>query len=184
MRLFLVRHARPMVSDGVCYGSTDLPVHAREQQQVLEKLLPALPRRVPIYSSPLQRCRTLASALAGPLDAGPVMPDARLAEMHFGAWELCAWDAISRAELDAWSADLVHYRPGGGESVLAMAQRVHAFRDDLRERGGDSAILICHAGTIRLLCAARAAGPAEETALRAASAPHRIGYGETIEMDC
>lgn len=47
--------------------------------------------------------------------------------MGFGAWEMRAWNAIPRAEVDAWAADLLHYRPDGGENVLDMACRVAAF---------------------------------------------------------
>ena len=43
--------------------------------------------------------------------------DARLAELDFGHWEMQSWDGIPRAEVDAWAADVAHYRPGGGESV-------------------------------------------------------------------
>lgn len=184
MRLFLVRHARPAVDPDVCYGSTDVPVPQEEQQATLEKLIPILPERVPIFSSPLQRCRTLASELACALDSGGVMLDGRLAEMHFGAWEMRTWDAIPRAEIDAWAANLQEYRPGGGESVLEVAQRVQAFHDDLRLRQCERAIVVCHAGTIRLLLAARYSALPMEMALHAARTAHRIGYGEVITLDC
>lgn len=184
MRLYLVRHARPAVDDGVCYGSTDLPVPPYEQQEALEKLISALPVRVPIFSSPLQRCRILASTLANALDAGEVILDSRLAEMHFGAWEMRAWDAIARREIDEWAANLLEYRPGGGETVLEVAQRVRAFYEDLCSRQWGSAILVCHAGTIRMLLASQYSASVDEMALKAARTPHRIAYGEAITVDC
>jgi alpha-ribazole phosphatase len=47
-----------------------------------------------------------------------------------------------------------------------------------------AAIVICHAGTIRLLLA-RARGLAlDAMALEAAQRPHAIGYGETVILDC
>lgn len=189
MRLILVRHPRPLVAPGVCYGSSDLPAAEDDIGRVHAALVASasIPPGTPVYSSPLQRCAVLASRL------GAHTLDARLAEMDFGAWELRSWDDIPRAEVDAWAAGLVHYRPGGGESVLQVAERVAAFRADLlREQNGTEhrrrqAVIICHAGTIRLLAAIEAGLQAglslHETALRAAATPHRIAYGEAVILE-
>jgi alpha-ribazole phosphatase len=175
MQLILVRHPQPDVAPGLCYGRTDMPTSIEAIALVAANLRAAgLPGRLPVYASPLARCATLAAAL----DV-PVTLDARLAEMDFGAWEMRAWDAIPRAEVDAWAADLLHYRPGGGENVLGVALRVAAFRAELQH---PAALVICHAGTIRLLSALQAGGGIEQAALRAASSPHRIGYGEVIVL--
>ena len=184
MRLYLVRHARPEIADGMCYGSSDVHAVEEEQQALLARLVTELPSRAPLFTSPLQRCRKLADKLAVALDAGPVTIDPRLAEMHFGDWEMRPWETIPRAEIDAWAADLQLYRPGGGEQVLEVAQRVHAFHAELLAAQHESAIVVCHAGTIRLLLARlHASSPAGMAAL-AAQAPHRIGYGEVITLDC
>lgn len=184
MRLYLIRHARPAVAEGVCYGSCDLPVPEDEQQRVLANLLPVLPKGVPVFSSPLQRCRGLAQQLADGLGIDDVLFDQRLAEMHFGAWEMRNWDAIPRPEIDAWSADLCCYRPGGGENVLEVAQRVLAFHEALSESNPDAAIIVCHAGTIRLLTARLHLSSPSEMALHAAKTAHRIAYGELTTIDC
>lgn len=176
MQLILVRHPQPDVGPGLCYGATDVAVPAAAFKQAASQLREAgLPGALPVYASPLARCALLAHELGC-----PVTLDARLAEMDFGAWEMRAWDAIPRAEVDAWAADLLHYRPGGGENVLEVARRVASFRDELRQAGHPGALLVCHAGTMRLLCALHAGGGVIEAALRAASNPHRIGYGEAI----
>jgi alpha-ribazole phosphatase len=190
MRLILVRHPLPLVAPGVCYGSSDLPAAQDDIQRVHAALLASasIPPGTPVYASPLQRCAVLAGRL------GVHTLDARLAEMDFGAWELRSWDDIPRAEIDAWAADLANYRPGGGESVLQVAARVAAFRAELLDRskhehdhGHRRAAIICHAGTIRLLMALEAgleAGlPLDEIALRAAAAPHKIAYGETVILE-
>jgi len=175
MQLILVRHPQPEVAPGLCYGSADVSTSIEAITQVATALRAAgLPGRLPVYASPLARCATLAAAL----DV-PVTFDARLAEMDFGAWEMRAWDAIPRAEVDAWAADLLHYRPGGGENVLEVARRVAAFRQALRH---PAALVICHAGTIRLLSALHLGGSIEQAALRAAASAHRIGYGEVIVL--
>lgn len=181
MRLYLIRHARPVVQDGVCYGSTDLPVEEEHQSQVLVQLVPALPAGADVFSSPLRRCRHLASILAR--DAGGPIFDARLAEMDFGTWEMQAWNDIPRTEVDAWAADLPRYRPGGGECLLDVATRVRAFLAELRVRQMDAAIVVAHAGTIRLLNAATKCNSAKEMVAIAARTPNRIAYGELVTVD-
>ncbi|MEO7576872.1 MAG: histidine phosphatase family protein [Massilia sp.] len=176
MQLYLVRHPPPIVAAGVCYGRSDLAVDPREQARIVAALLPHLPEGAPLYSSPLRRCADLAVAL----DRGPVILDERLMEIDFGSWELRAWDDIGRAEIDAWAADTCGYRPGGGESVLHMATRIAAFHDALLAAGKTQAVVICHAGAIRLL-RERARGLAPpEMARAAAAASHRIAYGELV----
>jgi alpha-ribazole phosphatase len=129
------------------------------------------------------RCASLAEALAQDLPSFALCFDARLAEMDFGAWEMQPWHAIARTEIDAWAADLAWHRPGGGENVLAMAARVDAFLGDLLREQHEIAIIICHAGTIRLLSALQARLPLEETALLAAHSAHKIAYGATVVVD-
>ncbi len=184
MRLYLIRHARPDIADGLCYGSTDLPVAQQEQQRLVAALVPALPKHTPLFSSTLLRCRTLAAQLADALASSPVIYDARLAEMHFGAWEMRAWNDIPRAEIDAWADDLCTYRPGDGESVLEMAQRVRSFYDELLQQRYASAAIVCHAGTIRLLSAGMHHASPIDMALDAAQSAHKIAYGELLVLDC
>jgi alpha-ribazole phosphatase len=184
MRLHLVRHPRPDVTELTCYGSTDLSALPDESALLQTKLGAQLPRNVPMFSSPLKRCADLAASLVPVLECAAPIYDARLAEMHFGDWEMRAWDAIPRSEVDAWSADLIGYRPGNGENVLEVAQRVRAFRNDLSALKADNAIVICHAGTIRLLMAAELGLSLADMALHAAQNEHRIAYGELVMLDC
>ncbi|MEH6438178.1 histidine phosphatase family protein [Massilia sp. DD77] len=177
MRLYLARHPQPETLPGICYGGSDLPPTEAGVAATLEALSRQGLHELPVFSSPLRRCAALARRLAH----APVF-DARLAEMHFGAWEMRSWDDIPRAEVDAWSADLLHYRPGGGESVLDVAGRVAAFLGELRAAGLEQALIICHAGTIRLLASLHQGGGIEEAALRAAQAAHHIGYGELLVL--
>jgi alpha-ribazole phosphatase len=180
MRLLLVRHPRPAVAPGLCYGSTDLAALPADTQHVHAALRAAgLPGSLPVYASPLRRCADLARLLAR--DAATF--DARLAEMDFGRWELRSWDDIGRSAVDAWTADLLHYRPGGGENVLQVARRVAAFEASLRAAGHAEALVVCHAGTIRLLAALRGGVPLEQAALQAAGTPHHIGYGEILVLN-
>lgn len=175
VKLHLVRHPQPDVAPGLCYGASDVAAAPGERARVHALLTAAgLPGTLPVYASPLQRCAGLLPGAA---------LDARLAEMDFGRWELRAWDDIPRAEVDAWAADLLHHRPGGAENVLDVARRVDAFAADLRAAGTMEALVICHAGTIRLLAALATGLPLEQAALQAAQTPHRIGYGEIVALE-
>lgn len=182
MRLYLVRHPRPEVPAGYCYGRSDLAANEADLERVLATLRgQGLPGTMPVHASPLARSAVLAHRLS----PAPTF-DARLAEMDFGAWELRSWDDIPRDEIDAWSADLLHYRPGGGESVMDVAARVAGFDADIRRAAqaqAAQALVICHAGTMRLLHALRLGGTLAEAALRAAQAPHRIDYGEVMMLE-
>jgi alpha-ribazole phosphatase len=180
MKLILVRHPPPLVEQGVCYGRSDLDVAPAQLAATLAALSRSLPRGVPVYSSPLRRCAKLATPLALALAAPAPMLDVRLVEMDFGRWEMQRWDEIDRLAVDAWAADLLHYRPGDGESVMQVAERVARFLDDVKHEPHGAAIVVCHAGTMRLLSAFQAGLSLTETALRAAHTPHDIPYGATL----
>jgi alpha-ribazole phosphatase len=176
--VILVRHPQPLVAAGVCYGRTDLAIAPEQLEQTLAALRTSLPAGVPLYSSPLRRCAELAARLS----PTPIY-DERLVEMDFGAWEMQPWDAIPRTAIDAWAGDMVHYRPGGGESVLRMAERIAAFHADLqRQQPGGDVIIVCHAGAMRLLSACHAGLAPAGMALHAAQAAHNIPYGSTLVL--
>jgi alpha-ribazole phosphatase len=184
MRIYLVRHPKPLVAPDTCYGRTDVAVSDAEQSHVLHALISALPRRAPVFSSPALRCIGLAASLSRALDCPAPIHDPRLAEMDFGRWEMRCWNEIPRSEIDAWADDMAGYHPGGGESVAQVAQRVRAFHGDLLQLRQDCAIVVCHAGTIRLLLACRRALPIADIALDAAHTSHNIAYGELMVIDC
>jgi alpha-ribazole phosphatase len=180
MKLILVRHPQPAVAPGLCYGASDVPVPNDELARVLAHMRAAgLPGDLPVYASPLRRCAVLAESL----HPRRLQFDARLAEMDFGRWELQPWSAIAREEVDAWAADLLHYRPGGAENVLDVARRLATFMDELGRSGETRALLVCHAGAIRLLAQMRPEVPLEQAALQAARTPHHIAYGELLTLD-
>jgi alpha-ribazole phosphatase len=155
VRTFLIRHPKPAVAAGVCYGRSDLGL-ADDPVACAATLRALLPAGAPLWSSPLRRCLELARAL----HADPVI-DERLAEMNFGAWEMLRWDDIPRRELDAWAGDPVGFAPPGGESALAMRARVVAVLRELP----DTAVVIAHGGVLRA-CVAELAGIGEWHTLR------------------
>jgi alpha-ribazole phosphatase len=143
MQVVLVRHPAPDIAAGVCYGRLDVPLRAGA---TLASSLPALDL-ARIWTSPSQRCRAVAEAMARPLRV-----EARLLELDFGAWEGMAWDAVPRAALDAWAADPLGFAPPGGESGAALLARVRAVHRDLLAAGEDCAV-ISHGGPLKLLAA-------------------------------
>jgi len=139
VQLFLIRHPRPLIDDGICYGRLD--VEAEDPSPVADRLRLLLPEVTPLISSPLRRARTLAEAL----HAQPVF-DQRLMEIDLGTWEGQRWEQIERAQLDAWANDLLHFAPPGGESAAMLQARVVACIADLRRT---TVALVTHAGPIR-----------------------------------
>ena len=146
MLLTLVRHTRPAVSEGVCYGRTDVGL-APSFEDEAARVVAALPAAGRLVTSPLGRCRRLAERIGDARDLVPVV-DERLREMDFGAWEGVPWESISRVELDAWAEDFLHAHPHGGESVHMLRNRVESAIDDYR-RSGLSHVAVTHAGIIR-----------------------------------
>ena len=146
MELILVRHTRPRVAENVCYGATDLalaPTFEVEAARVIE----ALPPADRLVTSPLGRCRRLAERIGAARSLDPVV-DERLREMDFGTWEGVPWNAIPRAELDAWAAEFLDARPHGGESVRMLHERARSAIAEYR-RTGLSHIVVTHAGVIK-----------------------------------
>ena len=148
MRLWLVRHAAPLVDAGTCYGTLDLAADAQATQQAAKALAQALPGGVVLRSSPMQRCTQLADALRAVRADLSFTIDSRLREMDFGNWEGLRWDALGAAALQAWTDNFSHYRPGGGESVHDFMTRVTQAWDDVPLRDGNT-VWITHAGVIR-----------------------------------
>ncbi|MDR2188715.1 MAG: alpha-ribazole phosphatase family protein [Azonexus sp.] len=149
LTLHLIRHPAPQIAPGICYGQLDLP--AESAAPIAARLRAELPPHLPLWSSPLRRCRELALAL----HPAPIF-DERLREINFGAWEGRPWADIPRHELDAWAADIANYTPPGGESPSQLQHRALAFIATLDT---PEAMLVTHAGIIRALNAAAIGKP-------------------------
>jgi alpha-ribazole phosphatase len=150
MRLWLVRHAPPVVAPGTCYGRLDVPADPAATQAAALALHAALPHALQVLCSPALRCRQLRDELLALRPHLAVREEPRLHEMDFGRWEGQPWDAIGRAAMDAWMADFAHHAPGGGESAQQVLDRVRACRDDAAAQATDM-LWITHAGVIRAL---------------------------------
>lgn len=165
MKLTLVRHTSLQVEAGICYGQSDLDVSPQFDQELADlrhKLHDTAFDAV--YSSPLQRCSKLAHALVQTLPssslssamAAPmqVQHDARLQELHFGDWEMQAWDAIPRAVFDVWAQNYAELAPPNGETFAALQQRgVDCLQALQAKHTGEHVLVVTHGGMIRALIA-------------------------------
>jgi len=141
VQVFLIRHPRPLIEAGLCYGRLD--VDCEDPQPIAARIKTRLPPDTPIIASPLRRARRLAEAL----DQNARI-DERLSEINFGDWEGKDWDNIDRAALDRWAVDLLNFVPPGGESVAHLQQRVIEFACSLKL---PRVAIVSHAGVMRAL---------------------------------
>lgn len=148
-RLWLVRHAAPLVAPGLCYGRLDVEADLADTERAAAALHRILPCEVPFVSSPQRRCRQLADGIASLRPGQLVAHDTRLREMDFGDWEGQLWADLGKSRIDAWTADFPNHPPGGGETVAAFMARVASAFDVLPR--GDT-VWITHAGVIRAVC--------------------------------
>lgn len=145
MQVYLIRHTKPDIAKGICYGQTDVPVDAALFEEELKRIQSTLPDDIQCYySSPLTRCIQLAKRLSS-----VVVTDPRLLELNFGKWEGQAWDDIDRTELDPWMENFVDLAPPKGESYVELYNRMLAFMEALLEKEVQTVAVITHAGVIR-----------------------------------
>ncbi len=155
MKLTLIRHTSLQVASGICYGQSDIDVAASFAQELATLKAALIDTKFDaIYTSPLQRCTKLANGLAGTLNMGDTQEDARLKELHFGDWEMQAWDDIPREIFDAWAHNYAEISPPNGETFSQLQQRGLSFLDDMREQHASGNIVaVTHGGMIRALVA-------------------------------
>ena len=147
MKLWLVRHAKPLIAAGTCYGSSDVPADAIATEAEAQALARTLPRGLPVVCSSLGRCGQLWRALHMLRPDLEAVVDPRITEMDFGLWEGRRWNDIPHDDYAAWLSDFWAWRVGGGESVQVFMQRVESALGDAR--GHKEAVWLTHGGVIR-----------------------------------
>ena len=166
----MLRHTKPDIAEGVCYGVLDLGVPDTFEADSAV-VLSGLTKPDILISSPLQRCQSLANKISLAFNV-PVITDDRVREMDFGAWEGIAWDDIDRAEIDQWKEEFYRARPHGGESVEMLVNRVQSALGEYRKTGR-SHLIVCHAGVIKA---------AMSTGTTASDFSTSVGFGETLML--
>lgn len=155
MEIYLIRHTRPGVPEGTCYGRTDVPLDEADFAARVPAIVDHLPAGMAFYSSPASRCARLADALAVETGGALAAIDARLHELHFGDWEGRLWADLPRAETARWSADIAGCAPPNGESFGEMWMRVSAFYDATMASAFAADVprlaIVGHAGSLKVL---------------------------------
>ena len=109
-----------------------------------------------ILTSPLQRCAKPAQTWAAEKGI-PCIVDARMAEMHYGAWEDKTHDEIEAmfpGMLAAWRENPEGMCPPGGESPEALRARIGDFWQEMTTRYQHQHLLVVgHSGSTRMLIA-------------------------------
>jgi alpha-ribazole phosphatase len=150
------RHPRAEGGAGRCIGRTELRVPLRRAKRLAHRVRQAARRLAAprcVWVSPRLRCRAVGRVLRG--FGFAVTVDERLAELDFGTWDGRRWSEIPAAEVEAWGADLLHHAPGGGEALVALASRVHAFAlEAVQAARGDQGprLVLTHGGWLNALC--------------------------------
>jgi probable phosphoglycerate mutase len=160
LRLYFLRHGQTPMSraDLFCGGELDPPL--TEDGLAMAEAFAQAYRHTEwraIYSSPLNRAMSTAAPLARLL-AMPVESRAELAELHYGQWDGKTADEISRTnrvEYERWVADPAWNPPTGGETAVALAQRMTRAVEEIAAAYDDGNVLVVsHKASIRVvLCA-------------------------------
>jgi broad specificity phosphatase PhoE len=111
-----------------------------------------------IYSSPLQRAMTTAEPLAREVGL-PVMARDDFAEIDYGEWDGLSASQVAeryRVQYERWTADPAWNPPTGGETAVALAQRVTRELEQIEvtHHQGGNVLIVAHKATIRVaICA-------------------------------
>ena len=134
-------------------GQIDIPLddEGLRQAQLLGQSM-AGAALAAVYASDLTRARQTAEPLASAIGL-PVVAEPGLRERHYGAFEGRTWDELQRehaADFARWRAREPDFSlPGGGETLLALHDRVEATMRALAARHpGASVVAVTHGGVL------------------------------------
>jgi broad specificity phosphatase PhoE len=160
LKLYLLRHGQTALSRAnmFCGGRLDPPLTADgvRMAEAFAECLASAPWEA-VYASPLQR----ALATAAPLARATGLPVAQregLAEIDYGRWDGKSVEEVDgeyHDEYERWVADPAWNPPTGGETAVALAQRVtHVFEEIRAAHADGNVLVVSHKATIRVaLCA-------------------------------
>lgn len=151
----LIRHGQPQGGSIYRGHGIDDPLSELGWRQMWNAIGETAPWQQ-IISSPMQRCRAFAEALAAKY-AIPLGVDDRFKEVGFGSWEGRSRAEIrgkNQQEYDDFYRDPIHCRPAGAEPVDAFIRRVRpAYEEVLQKYPGQHCLIVAHAGVIRAVVA-------------------------------
>ena len=160
--LILVRHGvtahtlQKRFSGGMSSANPGLSEEGRAQIRTVADWLSPLGDRVDVVlASPVRRARESGEILAERLGR-EVVDEPGFAEMDFGTWDGLTFEEVAdrhRADLDAWLGT-TDGRPGGGESLVMVQERVLAALDRvLADHAGKTVVVASHVTPIKVVVA-------------------------------
>ncbi len=166
--LHVVRHGRTDANArGLLLGRLDPPLDdvGVEQAQAAAERLGPVDR---VVSSPLTRTRRTAEAFGRPVEV-----DDRWVELDYGEWDGRPLGELDRAVWSRWRSDLT-FCPPGGETLLALGERVRAACEDLvADAAVRDVVVVTHVSPVKAAMA-WALGVGDEIAWRAWVAPASV----------
>ncbi len=146
--IYLIRHTTPLIEKGICYGDTDLKLEKTFEQELheIQNILPNF-AEIPIYSSPLFRCKHLAQHLQKNNDL--ISFKNELKEMNFGDWEMKKWSEIDEKLMNEWMENFIDKIVPNGESYQIVRNRVEHFWNELIEKNYQKVGIVTHFGVIQ-----------------------------------
>jgi len=155
MHLLIIRHGETDWNAAQrIQGRTDTLLNACgiEQADKLAARLAAEEALDALYSSPQQRARVTAEAIAQKIRLAPIY-DERLVERHLGEVEGLTADELEQKNPELfriWRESAEHVTLPGEEALTEFQQRVQSFLVDLRARhaAGARIAIVSHGATI------------------------------------
>jgi len=148
MKIYLIRHTKVEVEQGVCYGQKDVDLaetYPEEMAVVKEKLKDIEVDAV--FTSPLTRAKRLATDVF----SENITEEPRLMELNFGDWEGKVWEEIKDPLLPKWMEDFVNRKCSNGESFVMMRDRILEFWKELLSKDFNTVAIFTHGGVIRTI---------------------------------
>ncbi|HEX4491242.1 MAG TPA: histidine phosphatase family protein [Acidimicrobiia bacterium] len=146
--IVFVRHGQTAVNrEGRFQGRLDPPLTelGLEQARLVAKSLVGCGADL-VLTSPLQRASDTARAIAEAVGIA-VEVDERLVEVDYGDWDGQPLGSVSRAQWARWRDDAA-FAPPGGESLIAVGERVARFCTD-RLRADSFVVAVSHVSPIK-----------------------------------
>jgi broad specificity phosphatase PhoE len=154
-RFLIVRHAQATPPDDLLLPGPDIPLLPAGEAQAL-----AIANRLrafdpaAVYASDARRARQTGKIIASTCDVElRLLPDLR--EIDLGAWGGQTFAALAAADphVATWFSDPEATTPPGGERASKAAARVLAAFQTLAQTGTETAVIVGHAGSLRLALA-------------------------------
>lgn len=147
----LIRHGEPV--GGRRYrGQIDDPLSDKGWQQMRDAIADHCPWDT-IVTSPLSRCAEFANELSERHQLA-LKYEPNFKEIGFGDWEgktASEIQAYMPGALEAFWRDPVNERPPNAEPLIEFQQRIEsAWTKLLEHHAGQSILVVCHAGVIRM----------------------------------